>query len=118
MLIRLNRSLGWHWLFWFLNILTAPVLVAILLFLPETLRSIVGNGSIRTSGWNTPLWDHFMRLLHKDPNKESASALQPTHSTPEHHLRDAHPLKPLLMLKEKDVALMLFYNGLIYTLCM
>lgn len=38
-------SLGWRAIFWFLTIYSACFLVCLLLFLPETLRSVVGNGS-------------------------------------------------------------------------
>lgn len=30
-------------------------------------------------------------------------------------LRDIHPLKPLLMLFEPDMAMLLFFNGVVYT---
>ncbi|WWC60087.1 uncharacterized protein I303_102651 [Kwoniella dejecticola CBS 10117] len=39
-------TLGWRSIFWFLAIYSGVYLVILALFLPETLRSIVGNGSI------------------------------------------------------------------------
>ncbi|KAK9454598.1 major facilitator superfamily domain-containing protein [Dipodascopsis uninucleata] len=41
----LAGSLGWRAIFWFLTIYSAAFLVALLLLLPETLRSVVANGS-------------------------------------------------------------------------
>lgn len=41
----LAGSLGWRAIFWFLAIYSGCFLVVLLLLLPETLRSIVGNGS-------------------------------------------------------------------------
>ncbi|KAF5965020.1 major facilitator family transporter [Fusarium bulbicola] len=41
----LAGSLGWRSIFWFLTIYSAVFLVLLVLLLPETLRSIVGNGS-------------------------------------------------------------------------
>ena len=41
----LAGSLGWRSIFWFLTIYSGVFLVVLLLFLPETLRSVVGNGS-------------------------------------------------------------------------
>ncbi|KAK7935451.1 hypothetical protein PG985_000946 [Apiospora marii] len=46
----LVQQAGWRWIFWFLVILTGSHFVAILLFLPETQRRIVGNGSRKTKG--------------------------------------------------------------------
>ncbi|KAF5638637.1 major facilitator family transporter [Fusarium sp. NRRL 25303] len=41
----LAGSLGWRSIFWFLTIYSGVFLVFLVLLLPETLRSIVGNGS-------------------------------------------------------------------------
>lgn len=63
-------SLGWRAIFWFLTIYSGVFLVSLLVFLPETLRSLVGNGSLKSSNILTkfPLdvyqkttkveWDH------------------------------------------------------------
>lgn len=45
----LAASLGWRSVFWFLTIYSGVFLVALILTLPETLRSIVGNGSASPS---------------------------------------------------------------------
>ncbi|TFY72788.1 hypothetical protein EVG20_g208 [Dentipellis fragilis] len=42
----LTQGLGWRAIFWFLCISSAVCLVVIFLFLPETLRSMVGDGSV------------------------------------------------------------------------
>ncbi|EIW66819.1 hypothetical protein TREMEDRAFT_13664, partial [Tremella mesenterica DSM 1558] len=41
-----SGTLGWRSIFWFLVISCSVVLVPLILFLPETLRSLVGDGSI------------------------------------------------------------------------
>ncbi|KAF5617222.1 multidrug transporter [Fusarium tjaetaba] len=41
----LAGSLGWRSIFWFLTIYSGVFLILLVLLLPETLRSIVGNGS-------------------------------------------------------------------------
>lgn len=41
----LAGSLGWRSIFWFLTIFSGTFLVFLVLLLPETLRSVVGNGS-------------------------------------------------------------------------
>ncbi|GLB05954.1 hypothetical protein AtubIFM57258_001248 [Aspergillus tubingensis] len=42
-------SLGWKAIFWFLTIYSGAFLCFLIVFLPETLRSIVGNGSLKSS---------------------------------------------------------------------
>ncbi|TRX96974.1 hypothetical protein FHL15_002280 [Xylaria flabelliformis] len=42
-------TLGWRAIFWFLTIYSGVFLLLLILLLPETLRSAVGNGSARTS---------------------------------------------------------------------
>lgn len=45
----LAASLGWRAIFWFLTIYGGVFLVFLIIALPETLRSVVGNGSTRPS---------------------------------------------------------------------
>ncbi|THH09616.1 hypothetical protein EW145_g1904 [Phellinidium pouzarii] len=51
----LADKLGWRSIFWFLAISTGVVMIFMLLFFPETLRSQVGNGLIPAPKWNRPL---------------------------------------------------------------
>lgn len=46
---------GFHGIFWFLAILASATLTVIVVFLPETLQSIAGNGTIRLIGIHRPL---------------------------------------------------------------
>ncbi|KAI1282172.1 major facilitator superfamily domain-containing protein [Xylaria sp. FL0933] len=41
--------LGWRAIFWFLTIYSGVFLILLIIFLPETLRSVVSNGSVRPS---------------------------------------------------------------------
>ncbi|KAI1119877.1 MFS general substrate transporter [Nemania abortiva] len=52
----ITQTLGWRWIFWFLAILQGTHMLIIMLFLPETQRRIVGNGSGRCRGiyWSIP----------------------------------------------------------------
>ncbi|PSN75078.1 MFS general substrate transporter, partial [Corynespora cassiicola Philippines] len=43
----LSGSLGWKSVFWFLGIYSGVFLVLLLFLLPETLRSLVGNGDVK-----------------------------------------------------------------------
>ncbi|KAK0208811.1 MFS general substrate transporter [Desarmillaria ectypa] len=51
----LSNGLGWRSIFWFLCISSAACFVVIVLFLPETLRSLVGDGSVIPSKLYRPL---------------------------------------------------------------
>ncbi|KAH7096388.1 MFS general substrate transporter [Auriculariales sp. MPI-PUGE-AT-0066] len=51
----LADKFGWRGIFWFLAALSAAVDVAIILFMPETLRAIVGDGSIRPPWYLRPV---------------------------------------------------------------
>ncbi|BEI95796.1 hypothetical protein CcaverHIS631_0107450 [Cutaneotrichosporon cavernicola] len=83
----LAQTLGWRSVFWFLTIATICVMVPFLFFYPETLRSIVGDGSIPPPPLNASpiaLWhmhqqkkagvepDPIDRPLHKKYNPLSA----------------------------------------------
>jgi predicted MFS family arabinose efflux permease len=47
----ISGSLGWKAIFWFLTIYAAIFLALLILLLPETLRSLVSNGSHVPSNW-------------------------------------------------------------------
>lgn len=51
----LTQTLGWRWIFWFLAIASALCFMVLLAFLPETLRQLVGDGSILPSRFHRPL---------------------------------------------------------------
>ena len=47
----ITKYLSWHWVFWLLSILSGCQLGNLLIFFPETLRKLVGNGSTPASYW-------------------------------------------------------------------
>ncbi|CAN3357537.1 quinidine resistance protein 2 [Diutina catenulata] len=47
----ISSSLGWRAIFWFLAISAGVTEILVYIFLPETTRSIVGNGSILPKRW-------------------------------------------------------------------
>ncbi|KAK0186398.1 MFS general substrate transporter [Armillaria mellea] len=58
----LAQYLGWRSIFWFLVIFSVVLLALLLLFLPETLPCIVGNGSIQPSFIYRP----WIKIFHRD----------------------------------------------------
>jgi multidrug resistance protein len=63
-----SPSLGWRAIFWLLVIYSAVFLVLLVLLLPETLRSVVGNGAKRPESWTAryPLvvYQRFTTVVH------------------------------------------------------
>jgi MFS family permease len=51
----LTHFLGWRSIFWFLAIYGGVMLLVYVLFIPETCRNVVGNGSVSPQSWNRPL---------------------------------------------------------------
>ena len=47
----ITEKLSWHWIFWLLSILSGAHLLGLLLFLPETSRKLVGNGTLLPVHW-------------------------------------------------------------------
>lgn len=58
----ITQFLGFRSIFWFLFGLGSITLLLILLLLPETLRSIAGNGTLRLAGIHRPLIYTFSPL--------------------------------------------------------
>ncbi|KAG0168010.1 hypothetical protein DFQ28_005919 [Apophysomyces sp. BC1034] len=112
----LSQYLGWRWIFWTLTILATVHWFVLAFFLPETLRSLVGNGSGYANP--TPLqWWRRRKQQQENPEKNQ-TASNPSTSTGT-SLREMllAPLQPLLYAKEKDVLILLIYYGIQYAAC-
>ncbi|KAJ7034033.1 MFS general substrate transporter [Mycena alexandri] len=102
----LADKLGWRSIFWFLCIASAACALVLILFLPETLRALVGNGSIPPPG--PPLIARPLLPLngrHKNnPHSTQTPALSRAHK----------PFRnPLRLLLNLDILILLFFNGVI-----
>ncbi|KFY38202.1 hypothetical protein V494_04459 [Pseudogymnoascus sp. VKM F-4513 (FW-928)] len=118
----LAQFLGWRSIFWFCFIFSAAWLVPYILTVPETGRNVVGNGSVPPAGWNMTVLDYFRQrkeLKSQDALTRSATADERRRAQAElagrRKLKFPNPLKTIHIITEKDVALVLFYNALIYT---
>ncbi|KAL1849447.1 hypothetical protein Plec18167_006559 [Paecilomyces lecythidis] len=105
----LNGVWGFRSIFWFLFVLSILVLVALLVFLPETHRAIAGNGSIPLHGIHKP----FIYWVIPKPTEwvgspATAQARKPT------SLIFKSVLTPFKQFLEKDVSLLLAWGALIY----
>lgn len=102
----ISQYLGFRAIFWFLFGLGAATLILIILLLPETLRSIAGNGS-------TPLVSRIHRPIiysYREPAHEDID--QPA---PKKKVTFTSIVAPLRFLFEKDVFITLFFGSIVYT---
>ncbi len=116
----ISQYLGWRWIFWFLTILSGFVLIIFLLFMPETCRLIVGDGSIRPNSFYRTFWQ-----LIRDAHRKN-KATNPTDGAPTSQYADEgsrgknsriqrpNLTRTLLILFEKEMFLLLMYSSLIY----
>ncbi|KAH9898723.1 major facilitator superfamily transporter [Xylariomycetidae sp. FL2044] len=98
--------LGWKWIFWFLAIIGGTVLLVIFMVLPETARSIVGNGDIYHTGIYRPLIRFLSREQH--PHERTGQNQQ------ESKFSLPNPLACLKLLLIKEVFIVLLCNGIYY----
>ncbi|KAJ7762474.1 MFS general substrate transporter [Mycena metata] len=99
----LADKLGWRAIFWFLCIFSAACTLVLILFLPETLRTLVGNGSIPVSAIYRPLIPIIGRRSKQSPATSTINVARKKFQN------------PLLLLLHVDVALLLLINGVVYS---
>jgi MFS family permease len=106
----LDQFLGWRSIFWFLAILCGIMLVLMLCFLPETSRSVVGNGTIRPQKWNASIHDILrwreQRKLKVLITEEPMSLTQ--------RKRGPSPFDAIVIAGEKQDGMILIFGALIY----
>lgn len=102
----LVEKAGWQWIFRFLAILSGLNLVLMVVFFPETGRAMVGNGSLPANGINRSLLSCI--LPRRQTNVVTTTACQKP------RLRVPNPLLALKILFKKDVALLMYANGVFY----
>jgi multidrug resistance protein len=100
---------GWHWVFWFLLIAGAVVLLIILFFLPETARNIVGNGRALPTRWARPLVSSIFGV--RIPKASRSSKTEASSKKP---FRVLNPLRSFRILFYKDSFFVLLTSGVFY----
>ncbi|KAI0913080.1 MFS general substrate transporter [Ustulina deusta] len=104
----LSNSLGFRSIFVFLLVISVLVLAVIVFVLPETLRSIAGNGGYRLTGIYQPL----LRYCTKEPDYMQ----DPSPGLVRKTITARTFIDPLTLLAEKDILLQLVFGGIIYTI--
>ncbi|CAG8187995.1 unnamed protein product [Penicillium nalgiovense] len=103
----LSQYLGFRSIFWFLVIASGISLFSIMFFLPETLRSIAGNGTVFLKGIYKPVI--YSICGQKNAREDST----PSGKRGKVTLKTV--LAPLTFLCEKDVFITLLFGSIVYT---
>ncbi|KAK2016235.1 major facilitator superfamily transporter [Colletotrichum eremochloae] len=104
----LANSFGFRSVFVFLLIVSALTLAAIALFLPETMRTIAGNGSLRLTGIYKPLYQYVSKEPKYMQDPDGPLVLQ--------SITVYTFLRPFRLFQEKDLVINLVWGGVLYAI--
>ena len=108
----LAQFVNWHFIFWFLLIVTAVVFFPMLVFFPETCRKIVDDGSIPPPKWlrcyTNVIIEQRLRREGKDLRYEERDR-----RSKERPWRFPNPLDAFVLLFRKEVGFPLIFNALL-----
>ncbi|KAL2180600.1 major facilitator superfamily domain-containing protein [Thermothelomyces heterothallicus CBS 202.75] len=119
----LAQFLGWRSIFWFLTISAAAVVVLIALFMPETARVVVGDGSLAPPRWDRSLWDLLPSTKKRRRDTEPAAApgeeggTQSPRGPAAGHRRRRQFVNPFMTLRicaDKEAGMVLLVSGIVY----
>ncbi|OBZ84217.1 Quinidine resistance protein 2 [Choanephora cucurbitarum] len=102
----ISHSLGWRWIFWITLIIGGTSIFSVTLFVPETLRALVGNGS----GYANPTPFQFVARRQGKLDEKKIQAIKETQG-PRPRMNF---FSPFLYLMEPDVFVMLMFSAFIY----
>jgi multidrug resistance protein len=107
----LGEYAGWHWIFWFLLIFACAVFIPLILFLPETCRNVVDDGSIPPPLLSMNISDHIRHSNRRKAgipiNEEKLTTLRKNYK-----LQVPNPLSTLKVATDKEAGILLFAVGL------
>ncbi|KAJ9611270.1 hypothetical protein H2200_004453 [Cladophialophora chaetospira] len=115
----LTQFLGWRSVFWFLTIISGGYLVVYMIFMPETSRKIVDDGSVVPQQWwrqsVVQYLDARRRLKRMTPEQRvdyvhtQKTLLEAQQNT---KLRFPNPLQSFVILGNPDALCLIFYSGI------
>lgn len=105
-----TQTLGWRAIFWFLTIYSGVFLLFLIVILPETLRSLVGNGSLPTRGLSTSLLSYLARRRHeKEAGNVAVAAVEKAPKLP------VNIFGPIQMIIGLEVTFIIIFMSVYYT---
>nr|QTE76010.1 ScyR10 [Scytalidium album] len=105
----LDKYLGWRSIFWFLTIFAGVTFIVILVFLPETCRKVVSNGSIAPPIWNTSVLSYWHL------RKQRKAGIEPNYGAKNQFRRRASPIQSFYILFDKESGFVLLYAAFFFT---
>ncbi|KAB8254580.1 major facilitator superfamily domain-containing protein [Aspergillus pseudonomiae] len=107
----LTTYLGWRSIFWFLSISSGLFLSAYVLFMPETARAVVGDGSVAPRRWWTkPVFHNTKRLQHDAAQRPAQPQRRRERPQTALHMIFAS----LRIIGKKDAFVLIMYTSLLY----
>lgn len=112
----LANYLGWRSIFWFLTIISGVYVFIYALFMPETSRKVVGDGSLPPSKWGMSPFQYWLAQRdkkkalregrgHEIEEKEKKAA----ELAAKRKFQFPNPLMSVIILGEKDVAIVICF---------
>jgi MFS family permease len=107
----IGQYAGWHWIFWFLLIFSAVVFIPLILFMPETCRNVVDNGSIPPPFFSQNITD-TIRHRHRKEKGLIIDEAKRAGLAAKYKFRLPNPLSTLKVLLDLESAILLVATGL------
>jgi MFS family permease len=108
-----SQKLGWRAIFWFLTIYAGLFFVTLILVLPETLRSMVGNGSIPAKGLSNSLLAYIQLRRHPQTEPQTLQRSISTSSVGKRLSVDF--LGPLKIIFSIEVSFVILFLAIYYS---
>lgn len=108
----ISQFLDWHWIFWFLLILSSIYALFLILFLPETCRKVVGDGSIPPPLPSISVTDYIRHRKLK--SRVSVSEEDIAEVRKNYAFRFPSPLPTLKVAVDLETGAILLTTGLMY----
>ncbi|EKD12763.1 uncharacterized protein L3040_006915 [Drepanopeziza brunnea f. sp. 'multigermtubi'] len=109
------ETLGWRAIFWFLTIYGGVFLIILVVVLPETLRSMVGNGSQPAKGLSNSLLSCIQRRRHPRSVEEEALERSPTGTPAGKKKLPVDFLGPIKIIFSIEVTSSILFLSIYYT---
>ena len=103
------ETLGWRAIFWFLTIYSGAFLILLVIVLPETLRSMVGNGSVPPRGFSISALSYIQLRRHSHSDTVRSETPPPPNKSP------IDFLAPLRMIVGMEVTYIIVFLSVYYT---
>lgn len=107
----IGQYAGWHWIFWFLLIFSAAVFIPLILFMPETCRNVVDNGTIPPPLLSQNITD-AIRHRHRAQQGLTFDQAKQEQIAQKYRFRLPNPLSTLRVLLDVESAILLVCTGL------